>query len=52
MAQPLQTTRFDDARFDAETFGFDVDLQVYVNPNSIELNLKRIADPKLVRRNE
>lgn len=44
------TTRFDDALFDSDSFGFDVDTTVYVNPNAVERVMRRGADSRLVRR--
>jgi hypothetical protein len=43
------TTRFNEALFDSDAFGFDIDQQVYVNPNAIEKNLLRAASPRVVR---
>ena len=43
------TTRFDDALFDSDSFGFDIDTTVYVNMNSVEKSLLRGADSNLIR---
>jgi len=46
------TTRFDEALFDSDAFGFDVDGNVYVNPNVIEQHISRSAGAKLIRQDD
>lgn len=45
-------TRFDDALFDSDSFGFDVDLTVYVNMNALEKSMLRGADANLIRKDD
>jgi len=46
------TTRFDEALFDSDAFGFDVDSTVYANPNAIEQHISRSAGAKLIRQDD
>lgn len=43
------TTRFDEALFDAEGYGFDVDQQVYVNVSPNTQNFERQQGQRIVR---
>lgn len=43
------TTRFDDALFDSDSFGFDIDQTVYVNMASVEKSMLRSSDSNLIR---
>lgn len=41
--------RWDALAWDAQTGGWDVDSNVYVNPNSVEKSMLRGADTNLIR---
>ncbi|HEV8670952.1 MAG TPA: hypothetical protein VGS01_09490 [Candidatus Limnocylindria bacterium] len=49
---PAGTTRFDEALFDSDAFGFDVDTTPYVNQLAIERTLRRSAAPKMTRQDD
>ncbi len=45
-------TRWDEALFDSDSFGWDIDTTPYVNPLGVELTLRRTASAKIIRNDD